>query len=42
MNIEDFLKTATSKEKIDKITELKTEHQSNDVKLIIQKIQQTL
>lgn len=42
MNIEQFIKNSTTEERIKKITELKTEHQTEDVKLFIQKLQQSL
>lgn len=42
MKIENFIKNSTRAEKINKLTELKTNPQTEDVKLFIQKIQQSL
>jgi hypothetical protein len=40
--IEQFIKEKNRDEIIDKIIELKTQPQTEDVKLLIQKLQQTL
>ena len=42
MNIEQFIKTSTKEEIITKIIELKTNPQTEDVRLLIQKLQQQL
>ena len=42
MRIESFIKNATKEELLEKLTELKTTPQTEDVKLFIQKIQQSL
>lgn len=42
MKIETFIKKATKEELLDKLTELKLTPQTEDVKLFIQKIQQSL
>lgn len=42
MRIETFIKNATKEELLEKLTELKLTPQTEDVKLFIQKIQQSL
>ena len=42
MRIESFIKNATKEELLEKLTELKLTPQTEDVKLFIQKIQQSL
>lgn len=42
MKIETFIKRATKEELLEKLTELKLKPQKEDVKLFIQKIQQSL
>lgn len=42
MNIEQFIKTSTKEQIISKIIELKTNPQTEDVTLLIQKLQQQL
>ena len=40
-SIQEFIKSKKREELIDKLIELKTQPQTEDVKLLIQKIQQT-
>ena len=42
MNIDKFIETSTKSEILNKLLELKIQPQTEDVKLLIQKLQQTL